>query len=127
MSAWACSAAPNGPVRSDSIPIEIAGVEGHGFDHSGVVGRSLTDSGVDGESRDSLGVLGRSSNATGVLGVTFNQTPGDPVGVFGSSVAEGNGVTGFVGSQTGVVGGGPRNRCTRRQHRHRRVRRERFW
>ena len=95
-----------GPVASGqtSIPIEIAGVEGHGFDHSGVVGRSLTDSGVDGESRDSLGVLGRSSNATGVLGVTFNQTPGDASGVFGSSVAEGNGVTGFVGSQTGVVG-----------------------
>lgn len=39
-----------------------------------------------------------------MLGVTFNQVPGEASGVYGSSVANGNGVTGFVGSQTGVVG-----------------------
>jgi hypothetical protein len=85
-----------GPVPSGGtdIAVQIAGVEGHGFDHPG----------VDGESVGSIGVLGRSTTGTGMLGVTFNQVPGEASGVFGSSVAQGNGVTGFVGSQTGVVG-----------------------
>ncbi|MBD0323567.1 MAG: hypothetical protein ICV72_09305 [Aldersonia sp.] len=91
------------PGDSD-IPVAIAGVEGHGTAVPGVVGRSITDAGVTGESVQGLGMLGRGNSGTGVLGVTFNPSPGDASGVFGSSVAEGNGVTGFVGSQTGVVG-----------------------
>ena len=92
------------PAAATDIPIQIAGVEGHSFERPGVLGRSLTGSGVDGESVESIGVLGRSTTGSGMLGVTFNQVPGDASGVFGSSVANGNGVTGFVGSQTGVVG-----------------------
>ncbi|MFD7258476.1 hypothetical protein [Streptomyces sp. NPDC059874] len=92
------------PVGVTDIPTIAAGVSGHGFASPGVVGRSRTESGVDGESLDSIGVLGRSTNANGILGVTFTATPGDASAVFGSSVGEGNGVTGFVGSQTGVVG-----------------------
>ena len=82
------------PASGADIPIQIAGVEGHGFDRPG----------VDGESVGSVGVLGRGTTGSGMLGVTFNSVPGEASGVFGSSVAEGNGVTGFVGSQTGVVG-----------------------
>jgi hypothetical protein len=60
---------------------------------------------VDGESPTGLGVFGRSGIGNGVLGVTFNSAdPRDGSGVFGSSTANGNGVTGFVGSQTGVAG-----------------------
>ena len=85
-----------GPIPPDGtdMAVQIAGVEGHGFDRPG----------VHGESVGSIGVLGRSTTGNGMLGVTFNQVPGEASGVFGSSVAEGNGVTGFVGSQTGVVG-----------------------
>jgi hypothetical protein len=92
------------PAAATDIPIEIAGVEGHSFERPGVLGRSLTGTGVDGESVESIGVLGRSRTGSGMLGVTFNQVPGEASGVFGSSVANGHGVTGFVGSQTGVVG-----------------------
>ena len=91
------------PPGDTDIPIAGAGVEGHAFEVPGVVGRSVHDSGVSGESVESLGMLGRSDSGTGVLGVTFNATPGDASGVFGSSVAEGNGVTGFVGSQWAAV------------------------
>jgi hypothetical protein len=90
--------------QGTSIPIDPpAGVEGHGLDGPGVVGRSITDSGVVGESPDSLGILARSASATGLLGVTFSPDDGAN-GVFGSSTAGGNGVTGFVGSATGTVG-----------------------
>lgn len=96
------------PPGVDNIPTNIAGVEGHSIQNPGVVGRSIEDAGVSGESLQGLGMLGRSSTGTGVLGVTFAPTiPGEPpsaAGVFGSSVAGGNGVTGFVGSATGVVG-----------------------
>ena len=96
------------PSGVDNIPVNIAGVEGHSIQNPGVVGRSVEDAGVSGESLQGLGMLGRSSTGTGVLGVTFAPTvPGEPpsaAGVFGSSVAGGNGVTGFVGSATGVVG-----------------------
>lgn len=92
----------------DAIAANIAGVEGHSLQNPGVVGRSLEDVGVSGESLQANGMLGRSSNGNGVLGVTFApQVPGEPpsgAGVFGSSVAGGNGVTGFVGSASGVVG-----------------------
>jgi hypothetical protein len=87
-----------------SIPIDPpAGVEGHGVDGPGVVGRSMNDSGVVGESPDAPGMLARSINASGLLGVTFSPDDGSH-GVFGSSVAGGNGVTGFVGSATGTIG-----------------------
>ncbi len=87
-----------------SIPIDPpAGVEGHGAAGPGVVGRSLTDSGVVGESQESQGVLARSVASSGLLGVTFSPTD-DAHGVFGSSTAGGNGVTGFVGEATGVIG-----------------------
>jgi hypothetical protein len=87
-----------------SIPIETpAGVEGHAVDGPGVVGRSLTDSGVVGESPAAPGVLARSVTASGLLGVTFSPDDGSH-GVFGSSAAGGNGVTGFVGGATGTVG-----------------------
>jgi hypothetical protein len=90
--------------QGESIPIDPpAGVEGHGVDGPGVVGRSLNDSGVVGESTGAPGVLARSTAASGLLGVTFSPDDGSH-GVFGSSVAGGNGVTGFVGSATGVVG-----------------------
>ena len=87
-----------------SIPIDPpAGVEGHGVDGPGVVGRSINDSGVVGESPSSPGVLARSITASGLLGVTFSPDDGSH-GVFGSSTAGGNGVTGFVGSATGAIG-----------------------
>ena len=87
-----------------SIPIDPpAGVEGHGAVGPGVVGRSLTNNGVVGESQNSEGVLARSADSSGVLGVTFSPTD-DEHGVFGSSTAGGNGVTGFVGEATGVIG-----------------------
>jgi hypothetical protein len=87
-----------------SIPIDPpAGVEGHGAVGPGVVGRSLSDNGVVGESQDSEGVLARSVGSSGLLGVTFSPTD-DAHGVFGSSTAGGNGVTGFVGEATGVIG-----------------------
>jgi hypothetical protein len=96
------------PHGVDNIPTNIAGVEGHSIQNPGVFGRSIEDAGVSGESLQGLGVLGRSSTGTGVLGVTFvPSTPGEPPsasGVFGSSTAGGDGVTGFVGSATGVVG-----------------------
>lgn len=92
------------PAAATDIPIQIAGVEGHSFERPGVLGRSITGTAVDGESVESIGVLGRSRTGSGMLGVTFNQVPDEASGVFGSSVANGNGVTGFVGSQTGVVG-----------------------
>jgi hypothetical protein len=96
------------PPGVDNIPANIAGVEGHSIQNPGVFGRSIEDAGVSGESVQGLGMLGRSSTGTGVLGVTFAPSiPGEPpsaAGVFGSSVAGGNGVTGFVGSATGVVG-----------------------
>jgi hypothetical protein len=92
----------------DNIPTNIAGVEGHSIQNPGVVGRSVEDAGVSGESLQGLGVLGRSTTGSGVLGVTF--VPVDPggnpsaSGVFGSSTVGGNGVVGFVGGATGVVG-----------------------
>ena len=92
----------------DNIPTNIAGVEGHSIQNPGVVGRSVEDAGVTGESQQGLGVLGRSTSGSGVLGVTF--VPVDPSGnpsasgVFGSSTVGGNGVVGFVGGATGVVG-----------------------
>jgi hypothetical protein len=90
--------------QGSSIPIDPpAGVEGHGVDGPGVVGRSMNDSGVVGESPGSPGMLARSINASGLLGVTFSPDDGSH-GVFGSSVAGGNGVTGFVGSATGTIG-----------------------
>jgi hypothetical protein len=93
---------------TDNIPVNIAGVEGHSIQNPGVVGRSVEDAGVTGESLQGLGVLGRSTSGDGVLGVTF--VPVDPSGnpsasgVFGSSTVGGNGVVGFVGGATGVVG-----------------------
>ncbi len=96
------------PAGVDNPPTNIAGVEGHSIQNPGVFGRSVEDAGVWGESSQGLGMLGRSSTGTGVLGVTFAPTvPGqrpDAAGVFGSSVAGGNGVTGFVGEATGVSG-----------------------
>ena len=90
--------------QGSSIPIDSpAGVEGHGVDGPGVIGRSLNDSGVVGEALQSPGVLARSISSSGLLGVTFS--PDDSShGVFGSSTAGGNGVTGFVGSATGAIG-----------------------
>lgn len=90
--------------QGSSIPIDPpAGVEGHGVDGPGVVGRSIGDSGVVGESPGSPGMLARSISASGLLGVTFSPDDGSH-GVFGSSTAGGNGVTGFVGSATGAIG-----------------------
>jgi hypothetical protein len=96
------------PPDVENIPTNIAGVEGHAIQNPGVFGRSIQDAGVSGESVQGLGVLGRSATATGVLGVTFVPSipgqPPDASGVFGSSTTGGNGVTGFVGEATGVVG-----------------------
>ena len=90
--------------QGSSIPIDPpAGVEGHGVDGPGVVGRSINDSGVVGESPGSPGMLARSVSSSGLLGVTFSPDDGSH-GVFGSSTAGGNGVTGFVGSATGTIG-----------------------
>jgi hypothetical protein len=68
-----------------------------------VLGRSIADSGVAGESLQGQGVLGRSQSGYGVLGVSFGVAP-DGTGVFGSSTTGADGVVGFVGSATGVVG-----------------------
>lgn len=96
------------PSGTPDIPVNIAGVEGHGLASPGVIGLSVEDTGVVGESVQGLGMLARSLSGNGLLGVTFAPSvPGEPpsaAGVFGSSVAGGNGVTGFVGSETGVVG-----------------------
>jgi hypothetical protein len=96
------------PTGVDNIPANIAGVEGHSVENPGVFGRSIEDAGVQGESLQGLGMLGRSLNGSGVLGVTFTPSvPGEPPaahGVFGVSTAGGNGVVGFVGDATGVVG-----------------------
>jgi hypothetical protein len=96
------------PPNVANIPTNIAGVEGHSIQNPGVFGRSIENAGVTGESLQGLGVLGQSSSGSGVLGVTF--VPVDPggnpaaSGVFGSSTVGGNGVVGFVGEATGVVG-----------------------
>jgi hypothetical protein len=96
------------PPGADNIPTNIAGVEGHSIQNPGVFGRSIEEAGVSGESIQGLGVLGRSATGNGVLGVTFTPTiPGEPPtahGVFGVSTVGGNGVVGFVGDATGVVG-----------------------
>ena len=90
--------------QGSTIPIDTpAGVEGHGVDGPGVIGRSLNDNGVVGEALQSPGVLARSISSSGLLGVTFSPNDGSH-GVFGSSTAGGNGVTGFVGSATGAIG-----------------------
>jgi hypothetical protein len=100
----------NGVLPPDvaNIATNIAGVEGHSVQNPGVYGASVEDAGVRGESLQSQGMLGRSVNGSGMLGVTFTPTvPGQPPaahGVFGVSTAGGNGVTGFVGDATGVVG-----------------------
>src|SRR5262249_30874313 len=91
--------------QGTSIPIDSPppGVEGHGVDGPGVVGRSLNDSAVVGESPGSLGMLARSGTSSGLLGVPFSPDDGSH-GVFGSSTAGGNGVTGFVSNATGAIG-----------------------
>ena len=50
-----------------------------------------------------MGVLGQSQGAYGVLGVSFGIAP-DGIGLLGSSTTGGDGVVGFVGNATGVVG-----------------------
>ena len=55
-----------------------------------------------GESIEGQGVVGRSQGSYGMLGVTFGLPPN--AGVIGSSTSGGNGVVGFVGDATGVVG-----------------------
>jgi hypothetical protein len=96
------------PPGVDNIPANIAGVEGHSIQHPGVFGRSVEDAGVFGESIQSQGMVGRSETFSGVLGVTFTPSiPDQPPaghGVFGVSTAGGNGVVGFVGNATGVIG-----------------------
>jgi len=90
--------------QGTTIPIDPpAGVEGHGVDGPGAVGRSINDNGVVGESPNAPGMLARSLTSSGLLGVTFSPDDGSH-GVFGSSTAGGNGVTGFVGSATGAIG-----------------------
>lgn len=93
--------ATSGPLSPgvDNIPmVNIAAAVGH----------SISDAGVWGESRQDIGVVGRSTLSHGVLGVTFAPTipnqPPEAHGVFGVSVAGGNGVVGLVGDATGVVG-----------------------
>jgi hypothetical protein len=70
---------------------------------AGVIGHSLGDAGVWGESIQGSGVVGRGESSDGVLGVTFSATT-DSAGVFGTSTVGGNGVVGFVGNATGVIG-----------------------
>jgi hypothetical protein len=91
------------PGESDVVS-DPAGVEGHGLAVPGVLGRSLQDAGVTGESLESSGVLGRGQSGSGVLGVTFGASGSGAAGVFGSSTTGGDGVVGFVGDGTGVVG-----------------------
>jgi hypothetical protein len=75
---------------------------------AGVVGHSLVDNGIAGESISGVGVIGRSNTGNGVQGVTFVPSkegePPSASGVFGTSVVGGDGVVGFVGDATGVVG-----------------------
>jgi len=83
----------NGVLPPDvgNIPTNLAGVEGHSIENPGVFGESI----------QGTGVIGRSAGGPGMLGVTF--TPNSQ-GVFGVSTAGGNGVVGFVGDATGVIG-----------------------
>jgi hypothetical protein len=82
-----------------NIPIiNNAGVVGHSVETSG----GVLGAGVWGESIGAQGVVGRSQSSYGVLGVTFGLPPN--AGVIGSSTTGGNGVVGFVGDATGVVG-----------------------
>jgi hypothetical protein len=81
------------PSGVNNIATNLAGVEGH----------SIANPGVFGESVENPGVIGRSQSGSGVLGVTFAPT-NDSHGVFGVSTVGGNGVVGFVGDATGVVG-----------------------
>jgi len=87
---------------SASVPnipiINKAGVVGHSIEDSG----GVFGAGVWGESIEGQGVVGRSQSSYGVLGVTFALPPN--AGVIGSSTSGGNGVVGFVGDATGVVG-----------------------
>jgi|SRR5450631_296181 hypothetical protein len=83
---------PNMPI------INNAGVVGHSVEDSG----GVLGAGVWGESIGAQGVVGRSQSSYGVLGVTFGLPPN--AGVIGSSTTGGNGVVGFVGDATGVVG-----------------------
>jgi hypothetical protein len=88
---------PNGtlPTGTGNIPLNMAGVEGH----------SIVQNGIAGESVKGSGVLGRSQTNSGVVGVTFVPAPVDPTsGVFGSSIAGGDGVIGFVRRQSGRAG-----------------------
>src|SRR5512144_591516 len=91
------------PPATPDIPTDLAGVEGHSLENTGVRGRSVADFGVTGESTQSGGVLARSGAGAGLLGVTFGAAP-DGKGVFGVSTTTGDGVVGFVGGATGVVG-----------------------
>lgn len=70
---------------------------------AGVIGHSLANAGVWGESIQDSGVVGRGESSNGVLGVAFSAT-GNSAGVFGTSTVGGNGVVGFVGNATGVIG-----------------------
>ena len=81
------------PPGTQDIPADVAGVEGHSLQNPGVLGRSL----------QGMGVLGQSQSSYGVLGVSFGVAP-DGNGLFGSSTTGGDGVVGFVGDATGVVG-----------------------
>ena len=103
------------PANSGQTPTGPCGVWGDSDSGAGVLGTSgvlpsgvqnapTGNAGVEGHGVDTLGVFGRSQFGTGVLGVTFQQDVGSSSGVFGSSTAGGNGVTGFVGSATGVRG-----------------------
>lgn len=85
------------------IPTDVAGVQGHSRANPGVLGRSVSDAGVTGESLQSFGVLGRSQAGSGMLGVSFGP-PQDGKGLFGVSTTGGDGVVGFVGGATAVVG-----------------------
>lgn len=81
------------PPATQDIPTDPAGVEGHSLQNPGVLGRS----------ESAYGVLGRSESAYGVLGVSFGVAP-DGNGLFGTSTTGGDGVVGYVGDATGVVG-----------------------
>jgi len=86
------------PPNVNNIPANIAGVEGHSIENPGVVGLSI----------QTQGVFGRSAMGNGILGVTLapsipNQSS-NPAGVLGVGLAGGDGVFGFVGEATGVVG-----------------------
>ena len=81
------------PPATQDIPTDPAGVEGHSLQNPGVLGRS----------ESAYGVLGQSESAYGVLGVSFGVAP-DGNGLFGTSTTGGDGVVGYVGDATGVVG-----------------------